>query len=104
MLAAEKIENGSAVNAGREDRITLNQAAELVFEIMGWRPNQVEHDLSKPQGVASRAADLTKARKILGWEPRVSYKEGFKRTIEWYLANRKRDKVKADLDRLLIER
>ena len=104
MLAAEKIENGSAVNAGREDRITLNQAAELVFEIMGWRPNRVEHDLSKPQGVASRAADLTKARKILGWEPRVSYKEGFKRTIESYFANKKRDKVKANLDRLLIER
>ena len=104
MLAAERIEDGSTVNAGRDDRITLNQAAELVFNITGWRPKRVERDLSKPQGVASRAADLTKARKILGWEPKVSYKEGFKRTIEWYFANKKRDEVKANLDKLLMER
>jgi len=104
MLAAEKIEDGSAVNAGRDDRISLNQAAEIVFDITGWRPNRVEHDLSKPQGVASRAADLTRARKVLGWEPKVSYKEGFKRTIEWYFANKKKDEVKANLDKLLMER
>jgi len=104
MLASEKIEDGSAVNAGRDDRISLNQAAELVFDITGWRPKRVEHDLSKPQGVASRAADLTKAREILGWEPKVSYQEGFKRTIEWYFANKKRDEVKANLDKLLMER
>jgi len=104
MLASEKIEDGSAVNAGRDDRISLNRAAELVFDITGWRPKRVEHDLSKPQGVASRAADLTKAREILGWEPKVSYQEGFKRTIEWYFANKKRDEVEAKLDKLLMER
>jgi len=104
MLAAEKIEDGSAVNAGRDDRISLNQAAELIFDETGWRPRRLQHDLAKPQGVASRAADLTKARKVLGWEPKVSYKEGFKRTVEWYFASKKRDEVKANLDRLLMER
>ena len=104
MLAAERIDDGSAVNAGRDDRITLNDCAELVFDITGWRPRRVEHDLSKPQGVASRAADLSRARKILGWEPKVSYKEGFKRTVEWYFASRKRDEIEANLDRLLMER
>jgi UDP-glucose 4-epimerase len=104
MLAAEKISNGSAVNAGRDDRITLDQCADLVFDIVAWRPKRIDHDLSKPQGVASRAADLIRARKLLGWEPKVSYKEGFKRTIEWYFANRKRHAVKADLERLLFER
>jgi len=104
MLAAQRIEDGSPVNAGRDDRIGLNQAAELVFDITGWRPKRIEHDLSKPQGVTSRAADLTRARKILGWEPKISYKEGFKRTIEWYLSNKKREEVKANLDRLLMER
>jgi UDP-glucose 4-epimerase len=103
MLAAEKIEDGSPVNAGRDDRITINQAAELVFDIVGWRPRLVQHDLSKPQGVASRAADVTRAR-VLGWEPNVSYVDGFKKTIEWYFANKDEKKVKADLDRLLMER
>jgi len=104
VLAAEKIEDGSAVNAGREDRITLNQAAELVFEIIGWRPERTEHDLTKPQGVASRAGDLTKSRRILGWEPRVSYREGFEKTTTWYCSNKKREEVKANLNRLLMER
>lgn len=104
ILAAEKIEDGSPVNAGRDDRITLNQATELVFDIVGWRPKQIKHDLSKPQGVASRAADLTRARRILGWEPEVSYKEGFKETIEWYFANKNKEEVKANLEKLLMER
>ena len=104
ILAAEKIEDGSPVNAGRDDRITINEAAEVVFDIVGWRPRRVEHDLSKPQGVASRAADITRARRVLGWEPRVSYVEGFKKTIEWYFANNDKKKVKANLNRLLMER
>jgi nucleoside-diphosphate-sugar epimerase len=104
ILAGEKIEDGSPVNAGRDDRITLNQAAELVFDIVGWRPKRIKHDLSKPQGVASRAADLTRAKRILGREPKVSYTEGFKRTIEWYFANKNENEVKANLSKLLLER
>ena len=103
ILAAEKIEDGSAVNAGRDDRITLNQAAELVFEITGWRPKEIEHDLSMPQGVASRSADHTNARRFLGFEPKVSYKEGFKRTIDWYFANKNKEEVKANMNKLLME-
>jgi len=104
ILAAEKIEDGSSINAGRDDRITINQAAELTFDIVGWKPKQIIHDLSKPQGVASRAADLTRTKRILRWQPRVSYKEGLKKTIEWYFANKNREEIKANLDELLMER
>jgi nucleoside-diphosphate-sugar epimerase len=104
ILAAEKIDDGSPVNAGRDDRITLNQAAETVFDIAGWRPKKMEHDLTKPVGVASRAADLTRARKVLGWQPKVSYEEGFRKTIQWYNKNRDRIKVKANLKKILLER
>lgn len=104
VLAAEKIDDGSSVNAGRQDRITLNQTAELVFDIVGWKPQKIEHDLSKPQGVASRAADLTRSKKILGQQPKVTYHEGFRRTIEWYFATKKRRAVKANLEKLLLER
>ncbi|MEM4244290.1 MAG: NAD-dependent dehydratase, partial [Candidatus Bathyarchaeia archaeon] len=99
-----KIEDGSAVNAGRSDRLTLNQAAELVFDIVGWRPKRIIHDLSKPQGVASRAADLTKARSVLGWAPKVSYKEGFQKTIDWYFASHDVAAVKENLEKALFER
>ena len=33
-------------------------------------------------------ADITKAEKLLGWKPKVSFEEGIKKTVEWYLENR----------------
>jgi UDP-glucose 4-epimerase len=104
ILAAEKIDDGSVVNAGREDRIKIDEACEKVFQILDWRPKKITHDLTKPQGVASRAADLTRARSVLGWEPKVSYNDGFRKTIEYYAAHKSPEQIKKNLDRLLMER
>jgi nucleoside-diphosphate-sugar epimerase len=104
ILASEKIEDGTAINAGRDDRLTMNQAAELVFELANWKPSKIEHDLSKPQGVASRAADLTRAKKVLNWYPKVTYREGFEKTLSWYFSNRDKNAVKSKLEKLLMER
>jgi UDP-glucose 4-epimerase len=104
LLTAEKIEDASPVNAGRADRITLNQAAEIVFNLVDWRPQKISHDVSKPVGVASRAADLTRAKNLLGWQPKVSYEDGFKRTIDWYRSQKNLEHVRRDLPRLLMER
>jgi len=104
MLSAERIVDGSPVNAGRDDRITINQAAELVFDIVGWRPKAIKNDLSKPEGVASRAADLSRAKRVLGWSPKTSYREGFEKTVKWYFSTKNRKEVKANLEKLLMER
>jgi len=104
LLSAEKIENASAVNAGRADRITLNRAADSVFKLVGWRPREITHNLSKPEGVKSRAADLTRAKALLSWEPKVSYEEGFRKTIEWYRSHKDLETVRRDLPKLLMER
>jgi nucleoside-diphosphate-sugar epimerase len=104
ILAAERIEDGSAINAGRNDRISINQAAELIFDLAEWTPKQIKHDLTKPQGVASRAAEMSRAEKVLGWSPKISYREGFAKTIDWYFANKNRKEVRKNLERLLLER
>ena len=104
VLASEKIEDGSPVNAGRDDRVTINQAAELIFNIVDWRPKDIVHDLEKPQGVASRAADLTRAKALLSWRPRFDYATGFEKTVDWYFKNKDQKKVKANLAKLLMER
>lgn len=104
ILAAEKIEDGSPINAGRDDRITINEAAELIFSIVKWRPKKTVHDLEKPQGVASRATNLEKAEKLLGWRPKVDYKEGFEKTINWYFAHKNKDQIRSNLEKLLTER
>jgi nucleoside-diphosphate-sugar epimerase len=104
ILASQKIEDGSAVNAGRSDRLTIDQTIDLVFKLVGWKPKKVSRDLSKPQGVASRAADNSKSAKTLGWTPKVTYEEGFKKTIDWYFANHTVDGVKANIEKALVER
>lgn len=104
ILTSEKIEDGSAVNAGREDRITMNQAVKLVFKIMSFEPKELKYDLSKPTGVASRATDLTRAREVLNWEPKVSFEEGFKKSIDWYVSTHDAKKVEENLEKLLWER
>jgi nucleoside-diphosphate-sugar epimerase len=104
ILASEKIDDGSPVNAGRNDRLTINEAIELVFDIVDWRPKQIKRDLSKPQGVASRAADLNKAKELLDFSPKVSYREGFQKTIDWYFATKKPDDVIRCLQKSLNER
>jgi UDP-glucose 4-epimerase len=104
VLVAEKIEDGYPINAGRDDRITINEAAELIFSIVKWRPQKIVHDLEKPQGVASRATNLEKAEKLLGWRPKVDYREGFEKTIKWYSAHKNKDQIRSNLEKLLIER
>ena len=103
ILASEKITDGGVINAGRDDRITLNEAAELVFEIVGWRPEKIVHDTSKPMGVATRAADLKRARELLGWEPQMGYEDGFRKTIDWYFSNKDQAEISKNLDALLFE-
>lgn len=104
ILAAEKITDGSPINAGRDDRITINETIEMIFEIMDWSPESIIRDLSKPQGVASRAADLTKANEIMGWSPKVGFKEGFIETIDWYKRTKNIEEVRSNLQELLLER
>lgn len=104
MASCEKIEDGSPVNAGRSDRITINNTVEKIFDIMKWRPKKLFHDLSKPKGVASRAADLTRANKVLDWEPKYGYDEGFTKTIDWYVKTHNVENVRSNLTKLLYER
>ena len=98
-----KIEDGSPVNAGRDDRISLNETAELIFQYMNWRPKSIKHDISKPMGVATRAADLALAEKLLDWRPKVGYKEGLAKTIDWYLSQNNSTNVRKNIERLLFE-
>jgi len=54
----------------------------IIIKISGKRIKK-RYKLDAPQGVRGRNADLTKAKKILGWAPKVSLEEGLKRTYEW---------------------
>ena len=73
--------SGSACNIGCGERITLNELIGLLEEILGLKAN-VNYAASKAGDVRHSLADVTLARRLLGYEPRVMVKEGLKRTVE----------------------
>ncbi len=71
-----------SINIGSDQMVTIDELAEMTIKISG-KKIEIKHDLSKPQGVRGRNADLTLVKKVLNWEPRVSLEEGLKSTYDW---------------------
>ncbi len=57
-----------------------------------------------PTGPLNRVAENRLAKQLIGWEPRAPFIEGLHRTIDWYFANKDRERVRAILSRVLTER
>jgi nucleoside-diphosphate-sugar epimerase len=70
------------LNIGSDNPISIDELADLIIGISEKRLVK-KHDLSKPVGVRSRNADLTLLTRSLGWEPKISYQEGLKKTYKW---------------------
>jgi len=88
LLAVEKITDATPVNFGTAKRYKIRDVAFKVLEIVGYKPNHIIFDTSKPEGVKSRALDNSRAKRLLGWEPKVSLEEGLQRTVEWFKKTR----------------
>ena len=81
--AMEKKTNGEAINLGNaKEVVTINDLAETIIEISG-KNLSIEHDLSKPTGTDKYAADMTRMKDELDWEPSVSLDTGLQRVFDW---------------------
>jgi GDP-D-mannose 3',5'-epimerase len=80
------------VNLGSERLVTIDQLADMIIAISGKRITKT-HDLSAPQGVRGRNADVGLARKVLGWEPQITLEEGLARTYGWIAAKCREEKT-----------
>jgi nucleoside-diphosphate-sugar epimerase len=103
ILAAERIDDATAVNLGTMERIRVIDAVHEILRIFKRKP-KIELHPEMPTGPLNRVADNSLAKKLLGWEPQVKFMEGLHRTIDWYVATRKRDEVSAKLETMLTER
>jgi GDP-D-mannose 3',5'-epimerase len=70
------------INIGSERLVTIDELADIIIKISRKKVTKT-YDLSAPQGVRGRNADITLARKVLGWEPKISLEEGLARTYRW---------------------
>jgi nucleoside-diphosphate-sugar epimerase len=103
ILAAEKIDDATAVNLGTMERIRVIDAVKMVLESTGHKA-EIKFLLDMPTGPLNRVADNALAKKLLGWEPQVLFKEGLRRTIDWYFASKNREQGELALAGFLTER
>jgi nucleoside-diphosphate-sugar epimerase len=103
ILAAEKIDDGTGVNLGTMERTRVIDAVNAVMRYAGHEA-QIRFLLDKPVGPMNRVASNELAKQLLDWQPKVSFAEGLRRTIEWYFSTRDRSTVRRDLEQRLMER
>jgi nucleoside-diphosphate-sugar epimerase len=103
ILAAERIDDGTAINVGTTERISVLEA---VQEILRYTKKELRlvFDPSKPTGPYNRVCDNALAKERLGWEPKVPFRKGLHATIDWYFREHEAKQVAAALPRMLTER
>nr|GEX21931.1 putative GDP-L-fucose synthase 2 [Tanacetum cinerariifolium] len=73
------------VNVGSGKEVSIKELAELVKEVVGFQ-GELVWDSSKPDGTPRKLMDSSMLAK-LGWEPKISLRDGLVGTYQWYLNN-----------------
>jgi GDP-L-fucose synthase len=87
LLAAEQYNSSEPVNLGSGNEISIKNLAEMIACLTGFE-GELVWDTTKPNGQPRRALDVNRAKHLFGFRAETSLKEGLKRTVEWYQANK----------------
>ncbi len=87
ILATERYNSSEPVNIGSSFEISIRELTELIGELMAFR-GEIVWDTTKPNGQPRRKLDTSRALKAFGFQAKTPFREGLKRTIDWYLAQR----------------
>ncbi|GAB4210117.1 MAG: SDR family oxidoreductase [Roseiflexaceae bacterium] len=72
------------VNIGNPGEYTIKQFAEVINELTGNTAGITYKDMRTKDDPQVRQPDISKARRVLGWQPQISVEEGLRRTIPWF--------------------
>ncbi len=75
------------INLGGHQVISMNELIERIEELLGREANIIHHPFHRADMLAN-CADISKARRLLGWNPLVELEDGLPRLVNWYLENR----------------
>jgi len=75
---------GEAFNIGTGTNASVNQVAEILEEIMNRKDLKNVNADPRPTDIRHGYADITKAKKILGFHPKLPLKEGLIKLVNWY--------------------
>jgi len=83
VTAAEKLDTPDPINLGTNMEIKIKDLVELIAKLCKFE-GKIEWDPTKPDGQPRRCLDTSKAIEVMGWQAKVGFEQGLKRTIEWF--------------------
>lgn len=84
--ATLKYNEPEPVNLGAGKEISIKNLTDLICVLAGFK-GKIEWDKTKPDGQPRRCLDTTRAKEYFGWNAKTDFKDGLKKTIEWYESN-----------------
>lgn len=93
LTATEKMTDPTPINLGTNFEITIRDLVHLIAKLTGFADEstieeKIRWDSTKPDGQPRRCLDVSRAKNMMGWEARVGFEEGLKRTIAWFREHR----------------
>ncbi|MFX1453440.1 MAG: GDP-L-fucose synthase family protein, partial [Promethearchaeota archaeon] len=86
LLAAENFNSSEPVNLGAGFEITIKDLVHKIAKLTGFK-GEIRWDTSKPDGQPRRSLDVSRAKKAFGYEAKVNFDKGLKKTIDWFIEN-----------------
>lgn len=87
LAALESVRGYEVINLGSDEPVVLNDAIGLIEGMVGRRA-AVRHRDRHPADVEATWADVSKARRLLGWKPETDFESGVRELVDWYGRNR----------------
>ena len=84
IIGKEVSVNGEIINLGTDEVHTTQEGINLVEEIMN-KKLIIDHKPARKGDQEKTSAVIDKARKLLGYEPKVTFKKGLEQQVQWYL-------------------
>ena len=81
----EKYDSDEVINIGTGEDVTIKELAETIAGVTGYK-NKVKWHTDKPNGTPRKVLNVDKV-KALGWEPKISLRDGIESTYQWYKAH-----------------
>jgi UDP-N-acetylglucosamine/UDP-N-acetyl-alpha-D-glucosaminouronate 4-epimerase len=78
---------GQAVNISTETSVTVNTVVNEIRKLLGKEHVKPEYAPPRPGDIKHSLADITLAKKLIGYEAQINFEEGIRRAIDWYREN-----------------
>jgi GDP-L-fucose synthase len=83
LQATERYNRSDPVNLGSAMEISIRDLTDLIAKLTGFQ-GRIEWDTSRPDGQPRRSLDTARAKSLFGFEAKMPFEEGLRRTIDWY--------------------